>query len=104
MERMKVFYSDDISFNVLVDRIVKKHDERWSELCYKNGVMPYPWLILQAIYDIAQTEGEEVRPVDGLTRNFPSMLCKYRGLTFAITHGQGSVLSIFRGKKLIYRD
>ena len=104
MSRMQKFFDDDESFSILMHRIISKHDDRWTAACYKRNIMPHPWNILYAVHDIVEGEGEEVKPIDGLTRNFPSVLIEYRGWTFAITHGQGSVLSIYKDKKLVYRD
>jgi hypothetical protein len=103
--RMKKFFSDEESFSNLIIKIIQKHDDRWTDLCYKNGCEPYPWNILYAICNIVEDEGTEVGPVDGLTENFPSSLFEYRGWIFAWTHGQGTVLSIYnKGKELIYRS
>ena len=105
VDRIKRFYNDDDSFDVLVKRIVDKHGDRWSDLCYRNGVMPYPWMILYSLIDLSEAEGVEVEPLDRLTENFSSVLIEYRGWTFARTHGQGTVLSIYdKDKKLIYRE
>lgn len=104
MDRMRKFFDDNESFDILMHRIIAKHGDRWTDLCYKRNVMPHPWHILYSVHDIVEAEGEEVKPLDSLTRNFPSVLIEYRGWTFAITHGQGSVLSIYKGGELIYRD
>lgn len=104
MERVKKLYSDDKSFEELLNRLILKHDDRWSEVCYHNGIQPYPWNILQSIVEVASEEGKAVDPVDDLTQHFPSELYEYRGIVFAITFGQGTVLSIYKNKELIYRD
>lgn len=104
MERMKKFYSDEESFDELMRRVIEKHSDRWTDLCYSNGVMPHPWHILYSILDIVEEEGEETEPIDALTESFPSALWKYMGWTFAITHGQGSVVSVYKGSELLYRD
>ena len=104
-DRMRKFFSDDESFGDLLMRVIGKHGDRWTDLCYKNNVMPHPWNILYSLCDIVEDEGTEVDPVDGLTENFSSNLIEYRGWIFAWTHGQGTVLSIYdRNKELIYRD
>ncbi len=104
MERMKKFFDDEASFEALMHRVIEKHGERWADTCHSRGVEPHPWNVMYAIFDIAEDEGEEAPPVDSFTSSFPSMLWKYLGWTFAITHGQGSVASIYRGEELAYRD
>ena len=52
---------------------------------------------------IKKITGTEIEPIDGFTENFSSMIYNYYGYQFAITHGQGSVLSIYKDKELIYR-
>lgn len=104
-KRMKRFYNDEPSFEKLILGIIEKHDDRWVDLCYSKGVMPYPWNVLYSICDIVEDEGREVEPFDSLTENFPSSLIEYHGWTFAWTHGQGTCLSIYdRNKELIYRE
>jgi len=103
-DRMRKFFNDEESFSNLMERVIKKHDDRWVDVCYKKNVMPHPWHILYSIYDIVEKEGIEVKPLDGLTSCFPSVLIEYMNWTFAITHGQGSVLSIYRKGQLVYRD
>lgn len=43
------------------------------------------------------------KPLDGMTENFPSIIYNYMGWQFAITQGQGAVMSIYKNKKLIFR-
>jgi len=105
MQRISNFFSDNKSFEEVLLRIISKHDERWADICFSRNVQPYPWEILYAVFNIAESEGKEVDPVDALTENFPSMLLEYREHIFAWTHGQGTCLSIYnKNKELIYRD
>jgi hypothetical protein len=105
MDRIRKFFSDDESFERVLIRILEKHDERWTDICYAKSVQPHPWEILYALCNIVEDEGTEVEPLDGLTENFPSTLLEYRGYTFAWTNGQGTVLSIYnKEKELIFRD
>ena len=105
MKRISKFFSDDRSFGEVLLKIISKHDERWTDLCYSKGFEPYPWRILNSIFNMAELEGKEVDPVDGLTENFPSLLLEYRGFIFAWTHGQGTCLSIYnQNKEIIYRN
>jgi hypothetical protein len=105
MQRISNFFSDNKSFEEVLLRIISKHDERWADICFSRNVQPYPWEILYAVFNIAESEGKEVDPVDALTENFPSMLLEYREHIFAWTHWQGTCLSIYnKNKELIYRD
>lgn len=105
MERMKKFFSDDESFEKVLIRVLEKHDERWTDICYAKSVQPHPWEILYAICSIVEEEGVNSEPLDALTENFQSTVLEYRGYTFAWTNGQGTVLSIFnKEKELIFRD
>lgn len=104
-KRISKFFSDDVSFGELILKIISKHDDRWTDLCHKKSVEPYPWNILYSVCDIVEEEGNEVEPLDGLTENFPSTLLEYRGWIFAWTYGQGTCLSIYdKNKELIYRN
>lgn len=104
MERMKKFYRDEETFSSLMERVIKKHDDRWTDLCYAKSVQPYPWYVLYSIHDIVEEEGTEIDPIDDFTENWPSVLIEYMGWVFALTHGQGSVLSIYKDGELKYRD
>lgn len=104
VERIKKMFTDQKSFNKLVKSIIAKHNDRWIDGCYKKGVMPYPWELMYALFDLSEIEGKECKPIDGLTDNFPSSIYTYKSWQFAVTHGQGSVCSVYYKKKLMYRD
>lgn len=104
VERIKKMFNDQKSFNLLVNKIIAKHDDAWSDKCYKKGVMPYPWELMYALFNLAEFEGKISDPIDELTKNFPSFIYTYKGWQFAVTHGQGSVCSVYYRKKLKYRD
>ena len=103
-ERIKKMFTDQKSFNKLVKAIISKHDDLWVDGCYKRSVMPHPWELMYALFDLSEIEGKECDPVDGFTDNFPSSIYTYKCWQFAVTHGQGSVCSVYYKKKLMYRD
>lgn len=93
---------DDSTFDYLMlDILVKqeKYDQR-HYATYTDRTLH----ILNLMWEIASKEGVEIEPIDGLTENFPSMVYDYYGYQFAITHGQGSVLSVYRQNELRYRS
>lgn len=103
-DRVNLFFYDDYSFEKFLLRLIKKHDERWVDVCYKNGCEPYPWNLLNAVLEIVQHNGDEVMPIDDLTSSFSSLLMKYRDFTFAWTFGQGTCISIYnKDNELIFR-
>lgn len=104
IDRIKKMFNDQESFDNLVNKILEKHNDNWKDHCYKKGVMPYPWSLLYALFDLAEMQGKEIDPIDGLTENFPSSLFTYNDWQFAITNGQGSVCSVYYKKELMYRD
>ena len=63
-----------------------------------------PLHVLNLMFELASSEGTEIDPFDDFTENYPSIVCDYLGYQFAITHGQGSVLSVYRQKDLRYRN
>lgn len=63
-----------------------------------------PLNIIDAIWELAQQDGIAIEPFDEFTKNFPSAIYNFNGYQFGITHGQGSVLSIWRQKDLRYRS
>jgi hypothetical protein len=104
MDRMKRFYSTQAEFDVLMERIANKHNDRWDNVCYNQGYEPYPWECLYAIFNIAEKDGSLVdESLDGFTENFPSSIFEYMGWQFAITFGQGSVMSVYKNKELMIR-
>lgn len=93
---------DDATFDDLMLTILEKqsnYDERHYSTYTERTLH-----IMNLMWEIASSEGQEIDPIDGLTENFPSMLYDYYGYQFAITHGQGSVLSVYRQKELRYRS
>ena len=93
---------DDSTFDYLMLDILekqKKYDDiHWATYTDR------PLHILNLMWELASLEGTEIEPLDGLTENFPSTVYDYYGYQFAITHGQGSVLSVYRQKELRYRS
>jgi hypothetical protein len=93
---------DDSTFDYLMLDILekqKKYDERHYSTYSDRSLH-----IMNLMWEIASREGVEIDPIDGLTENFPSMVYDYYGYQFAITHGQGSVLSVYRQNELRYRS
>ena len=104
VERLKNMFTDQKSFNLLVNKILNKHDDAWTQKCHDKGVQPHPNMLLYSLFDLVQKEGKVINPIDGLTDNFPSQVLTYKCWQFAITHGQGAVCSVYYKKKLKYRD
>ncbi len=93
---------DDATFDELMLTILKKQ-EKYDERHY-NTYSDRPLHIMNLMWEIASNEGLETDPIDDLTKNFPSTVYYYYGYFFAITHGQGSVLSVYRQTDLRYRS
>jgi hypothetical protein len=104
-ERVKKFFNGNQElFDQLMINIEKRHDDRWDNVCYKQGCEPFPWEILYAVFNLAEAEGTELtKPLDSLTDDFPSYIMEFMGWQFAITHGQGSVMSVYHNKILKFR-
>jgi hypothetical protein len=101
-QRIKEHFTDETSFTTLIEFVLekqKKYDDRhWSTYTER------PLHVINLLWELASSEGQEIDPIDGLTESFSSMVYDYFGWQFAITHGQGSVLSIYKNKELIYRN
>ena len=104
VERLKKMFTDQKSFNSLVNKILDKHDESWIKKCYDKSVQPHPKILLYTLFDLVEKEGKPIKPIDGLTENFSSQVITYKSWQFAITMGQGAVCSVYYRKKLKYRD
>jgi len=102
--RMKKMFNDQESFDALMHKIIAKHDDTYVDSCYKRGHEPHPKQIMYAMFSLAEQEGVECEGVDPFTTNWPTEIVEYMGWKFAITHGQGSVSSIYKGNELIYRN
>ncbi len=101
-QRIKEHFTDETSFTTLIEFVLekqKKYDDRhWSTYTER------PLHVINLLWELASSEGQEIDPIDGLTESFSSMVYDYFGWQFAITHGQGSMLSIYKNKELIYRN
>jgi len=100
-QRIKEHFSNEISFDHLMKRVLEKqniYDARHYRTYSERALH-----VTNLLWELASSEGTEIEPIDGLTENFSSMIYNYYGYQFAITHGQGSVLSIYKNKELIYR-
>ncbi len=93
---------DDATFDSLMLDILKKQ-ERYNEKRYLTYT-DKPLHIMELMWELAQKNGNQIESIDSLTNNFPSIVFDYYGYQFAITHGQGSVLSVYRQNELRYRS
>jgi hypothetical protein len=93
---------DDSTFDYLMLDILEKQ-EKYDARHY-DTYTDRALHIMDLMWEIASLKGVEIEPIDGLTENFPSAVYDYYGYQFAITHGQGSVLSVYRQKELRYRS
>ena len=93
---------DDSTFDYLMIDILEKQEK--SDQRHYDTYTDYTLHIMNLMWEIASLKGVEIEPIDGLTENFPSAVYDYYGYQFAITHGQGSVLSVYRQKELRYRS
>ena len=93
---------DDSTFDYLMLDILEKQS-KYDERHY-NTYSDKSLHIMELMWELAQKNGTEIEPIDGLTENFPSYVYDYYGYQFAITHGQGSVLSVYRQNDLRYRS
>lgn len=93
---------DDSTFDYLMLDILEKQEKYDQRHCdtYTDRALH----IMNLMWELASLHGTEIEPFDGLTENFPSAVYDYCGYQFAITHGQGSVLSIYRQNELRYRS
>jgi len=103
MVRVKRFYTDEVSFNEFMGKIISKDEERFKRLMDKD-LLPNPWKIFYVLLDIVLEEGEMVKSYDTLTRMFPSKTMVYMGWTFSWVHGENTLISIFNTEnELVYR-
>lgn len=93
---------DDSTFDYLMLDILEKQ-EKYDERHYSTYT-DRSLHIMNLMWELASKEGVEIKPIDGLTENFSSMVYDFYGYQFAITHGQGSVLSVYRQHELRYRS
>lgn len=101
-QRIKEHFSDETSFDTLMQFVLtkqNKYDARHYRTYSERALH-----LTNLLWELASSEGVEIEPIDGLTENFSSMVYDYYGYQFAITHGQGSVLSIYKNKELKYRS
>jgi hypothetical protein len=101
-QRIKEHFSDEISFDHLMKRVLEK--QNIYDARHYRTYTERPLHIVNLLWELTSIEGTPIDSIDGFTENFTSMVYNYYGYQFAITHGQGSVLSIYKNKELIYRS
>lgn len=93
---------DDATFDDLMLEILDK--QTISDEVHYKSYTERPLNITNLICELVQEHGNVVEPLDDFTENFPSTVYDYYGYQFSITHGQGSVLGIYRRGELRYRS
>lgn len=101
--RIKKLYTDEASFTSLMLKVIEKNGDDYQDKCYKKGYMPHPNNVLSRIHDVADCEGIDHTGIDEFTAEWPADICTYLGWQFAVTHGQGSVTSVYHNRKLLLR-
>lgn len=100
--RIKEHFSNETEFDLLMQRVIEKQDI--YDARHYESYSERPLHITNLLWELASSEGTDIDPIDSLTENFSSMIYDFYGYQFAITHGQGSVLSIYKNKECIYRS
>jgi hypothetical protein len=101
-QRIKNHFTDETSFSTLMQFVLERqkvYDSRHYKTYSERALH-----VTDLLWELASNEGQEIDAIDKLTEGFPSMVYEYFGWQFAISHGQGSVLSIYKNKELIYRS
>lgn len=101
-QRIKDHFTNAKEFDQIMQRVLKKQ-EIYDARHYKT-YSERPLHVTNLLWELASSEGNEIDPIDDFTESFPSGIYDYFGYQFAITHGQGSVLSIYKNKECIYRS
>ena len=87
-------------FDEIVTRILEKQrksdDKHWAT--YTDA----PLCITNLIWEYGMSYGNEIEPINDFTESFPSHVTEHLGYQFSITHGQGSVMTIYKNKEILY--
>lgn len=100
--RIKEHFNNEAQFDQLMQMVLKKQ-KRYDARHYKT-YSERPLHIVNLLWELVSMEGTLIEHIDDLTEQFPSMIYDYYGYQFAITHGQGSMLSIYKNRECIYRS
>ena len=105
ISRVKKFYNDDESFNILMKRIVDKDNKRVDILLNGNHNIPNTWRILYIILEIVLEEGINFPPVNNIMGKCQNITMLYKGWIFSWNHGlKNTIISIYDTHNvLIYR-
>jgi hypothetical protein len=92
-------YLEKYSFEMLLKRVIKEHDEVYREKCFKRGCEDYPTNKMQFIYDYVTNRIDPIQ-VAGITDGMFYTECRFfKGYYFTITHGQGCFYRIYDSNK-----
>lgn len=99
--RFKKFekYLESHDFSVLIDRLVKEHDEEYRDKCYKRGWEPFPNNKMQFLLDFVGSRGEKIELGSVDDNMFESALYLYKDYYFQLSQGQGCFWRIFNLQK-----
>lgn len=100
-QRIKEHFNNEIEFDQLMQRVLKK--QKGYDARHYTTYSERPLHVTNLLWELASLEGTLIDHIDDLTEQFPSMIYDYYGYQFTMTHGQGSVLSIYKNMECIYR-
>lgn len=99
--RFKKFesYLEKYSFEMLLKRVIREHDETYRDKCRNAGCETYPTNKMQFIYDYITDKIDPIH-VSGITDGHFYTECRFfKGYYFTVTHGQGCFYRIFDSNK-----
>ena len=100
--RRFTFYLKKHSFDEVMSRLIKEHDDAYIDKCYKKGYEPIPNQKLQFVMDYAEKYGQIQTHVKGITGTDYNEKCwQFRDYYFLNIYGQGVVIRLYKKKKLL---
>lgn len=99
--RKLTYYLKMHSFDELIARLIKEHDEAYRTKCYDiKRCEPYPNNKLSMLLSYVEKHGTEMKHIKGITDGmFSESLYKFKGYYFLTVCGQGCFNRIFNKNK-----
>jgi len=88
-------------FDSLMERLLKEHDDRYIDSCYKKGYESHPNNKLQFIFDYVINKLDTIIDRSIEDYDFPTEIRFFKSYKFVIIYGQGAIERIYKDDKMI---
>jgi hypothetical protein len=88
-----------LDFDLFLNQLILKHDDRYVESCHLKGYCEKPNNIMGCLFEYVFDYGKEVK-IKEIDCDFSNVICEFNNYYFQIVFGQGSFFCVYHKNDL----